>query len=333
VALKRKHGLRAGGQPTVLLVEPRAEELEHLRAQLTQAGFRVVPLTRFDAVGPLFEVIRPDAVVLAVQPPDFAAVAAVRRLRQLGRGTVPLLYLVDPHDPEAWRYCLEKGQCVDMAPRNSSGEELALKLHAQIQLRDSVLRAAEGADTGTALVLHDPLTGLYNKSFLLALIGLEARRAERYGGFFSVVACSPQSFRALRKQYGKAMADRLLVYTAVVLGQTVRESDVVARVSDDEFALLLPGTTAEVLPEVLRRLSARFELARFQVEGRVMRTSLLLGAVCFPDTVGAPAQLLNGATQRLRRARGSQVGGRQEPAVGVRVEEGGAGELAITLSS
>jgi two-component system cell cycle response regulator len=257
----------------------------------------------------------------------------VRRLRQLGRGTVPLLYLVDPHDPEAWRYCLEKGQCVDMAARTLSGEELALKLHAQIRLRDAVVRAAEGADMGTSLVLHDPLTGLYNKSFLQALIGLEARRSERYGGFFSVVACTPQGFRALRKQYGKAMADRLLVYTAVVLGQTVRESDVVARVSDDEFAMLLPGMTAEALPEVLSRLSARFELARFQVEGKVMRTSLLLGAVCFPDVVGTPTQLLSGAFQELRRARGAQVGGRQEPAVGVRVEEGGAQEMAITLSS
>jgi two-component system cell cycle response regulator len=333
VALKRKHGGKAGGQPTVLLVEPRAEDLESTRALLTEAGFRVVPLTRFDAAAPLFEVIRPDAVVLAAQGPDFAAVATVRRLRQLGGGTVPLFYLVEPHDPEAWRYCLEKGQCVDIVPRTGVGAVLALKLHAQIRLRDAVQRAAEGADMGTGLVLHDPLTGLYNRAFLLAQIGLEARRAERYGGVFSVAACSPQNLRAFRKQNGKAVAERLLVYTAVVLGQTVRESDVVARVSEDEFALLLPGTTAEALPGVLARIAARVELARLQVEGKALRASLSLGAVSFPDMVGAPTQLLSGAIQQMRRAQGAPVGSRQESAVGARDEAGGPEQLAVTLSS
>jgi two-component system cell cycle response regulator len=332
VALKRKHGGRAGGQPAVLLVEPRTEDLEQTRKLLTEAGFRVVPLTRFDAVGPLFEVIRPDAVVLAAQPPDFSAVMAVRRLRQLGGGTVPLFYLVDPQDHEAWRFCVEKGQCVDVVPRTGLGAELALKLHAQLRLKEAVRRAAEGEERATTRGLHDPLTGVYNKPFLVALIGMEMRRAERYGGVFSVASCSPLGLRVFQKQYGRAMAERLLVYTAVVLGQTVRDSDVVARVSNDEFAMLLPGTTAEALPGVLARLSARFELARFQVEGKALRASLGLGGVSFPDVLGTPTQLLSGAIQSLRRAQGA-AGGRQEPSGGVRSEEGGLELEAVTLSS
>lgn len=316
----------------MLLVEPRMEELEQTRKLLAEAGFRVVPLTRFDAVAPLFEVIQPDAVLLAAQPPDFSAVMAVRRLRQLGGGPVPLFYLVDPNDPEAWRFCVEKGQCVDVVPRTGVGAELALKLHAQLRLKDAVLRAAEGAERATTRVLHDPLTGLYNKAFLLALLGMEMRRAERYGGVFSVIACAPQNLRVFQKQFGRGMADRLLVYSAVVLGQTVRESDVVARVSSEEFAMLLPGTTAESLPGVLARIAARFELARFQVEGKALRTSLLLGGVSFPDVLGTPTQLLGGAIQELRRAQGA-AGGRQEPSIGVRSEEGGLELEAVTLSS
>ena len=332
MALKRRHGGKSGGQPTVLLVEPRAEDLEQTRTLLLEAGFRVVPLTRFDAVAPLFEVIQPDAVVLAAQPPDFSAVMVVRRLRQLGGSSVPLLYLVDPHDPEAWRFCVEKGQCVDVVPRTGSGAELALKLHAQLRLKDAVLRSAEGAEKASTRSLHDPLTGLYNKSFLLTLIGMEMRRAERYGGVFSVVSCAPQNLRVFQKQFGRGMADRLLVYSAVVLGQTVRESDVVARVSNEEFAMLLPGTTAEDLPRVLKRIAARFSLARFQVEGKALRASLLLGGVSFPDVLGTPTQLLGSAIQELRRAQGV-AGGRQEPSVGVRSEEGGLELEAVTLSS
>lgn len=303
MGVRRKRVGKAGQPPTVLVVEPRAEDLERTRLLLAEAGFRVVPLTRFDAAMPLFEVIRPDAVLLAAQPPDYGAVQVARRLRQVSRGTVPVFYLVDPHDMEAYRYCLEKGQCVDILSRGMSGEELSMKLHAQLKLKAAVLRAAAGEESGTALALHDPVTGLYNRPFLLALIGLEVRRAERYGGTFSLVAAEVSGYGAFRKEFGRGMAERLLVYSAVVLGQTVREADAVARVGDSEFALLLPGTPAESVPEVLARVSARFESARFQVEGKVVRTALELGAVSFPDSVGTPTQLLAAALQELRRTR------------------------------
>ncbi|MCE9673750.1 diguanylate cyclase [Myxococcus stipitatus] len=294
---------KAGQLPTVLLIEPRAEDLERTRTLLGEAGFRVVPVTRLDAAVPLFEVIRPDAVLLAVQAPDFGAVQVARRLRQLSRGTVPLLYLVDPHDAVARQHCLEKGQCVDVVPRTGAGAELAVKLHAQLRLKAAVQRAASGDEAGAAPALHDPVTGLYNRAFLLALIGLETRRCERHGGSFSVVAAEVGGWTALRKEYGRGLAERLLVYSAVVLGQTVREADAVARVGDSQFALMLPATPSEAVPVMIARVAARFETARFQVEGRVVRTSLQLGAVSFPDMAGTPQQLLGAAQQDMRRSR------------------------------
>ncbi len=287
---------------TVLVVEPRAGDLERTRVVLGEAGFRVVPVTRFDAAGPLFEAIRPDAVVLAAQPPDYAAVSVARRLRQMGRGAVPMLYLVDAVDSDAYRFCLEKGLCVDIVPRSGSGEELVLRLRAQLRLKASVRRAMLPEDAGSA-ALNDPLTGLYNRPFLLELIALEMKRIERFGGSFSVVAGALDDFRTMRKESGRGLAERLLVYCAVVFGQTVREADVVARVGEDEFAVLLPGTPAEGVQDVMARVGERFALARLQVEGKVLRPSLALGAVSYPDMVGSPVQLLTHALQSLRRAR------------------------------
>ncbi|WNG37848.1 diguanylate cyclase [Archangium violaceum] len=306
MALRRKHK-RADQPLTVLVVEPRAGDLERTRVVLGEAGFRVVPVTRFDAAGPLFEAIRPDAVVLAAQPPDYAAIAVARRLRQMGRGAVPMLYLVDSDDPDTYRCCLEKGLCVDIVPRSGSGEELVLRLRAQLRLKAAVRRAIVPEDAGSA-ALHDPLTGLYTRAFLLELIALEMRRTERFGGTFSVVTGSLDDFRALRKASGRPLAERLLVYSAVVFGQTVREADMVARVGEEEFAVLLPGTPAEGVPDVMARVSERFALARLQVEGRVLRPSLTLGAVSYPDVVGTPVQLLSSSLQALRRAREERRG-------------------------
>jgi two-component system, cell cycle response regulator len=291
---------------TVLVVEPRAEDLERTRRVLGEAGFRVVPVTRFDAAGPLFDAIGPDAVVLAAQPPDYAAVAVARQLRQMGRGTVPMLYLVDPGDGETHRYCLEKGLFVDMVPRTGAGEELVLRLNAQLRLKAAVRRTMTTEEVGSPATPRDPLTGLYNRAFLLELIALEMRRTERFSGGFSLAVGALDGFRALRRESGRRLAERLLVYSAVVFGQTVREADVVARVGEDEFAVLLPGTPAEGVPEVMDRVGERFALARLRVEGKVLRASLLLGAVSYPDMMGTPAQLLASALQQLRRTREEQ---------------------------
>ncbi len=295
-------------QLTVLVVEPRAEDLERTRVALATAGFRVVPVTRFDAAAPLFEAIHPDAVVLAAQGPDFVAVAVARRLRQMSRGTVPLMYLVDSADGEAHHFCMTKGMGVDVASRADSGEELVLRLRAQLRLKASVRRAMLPEGVGAAAAHHDPLTGLYTRAFLLELLALEMTRCERFGGTFSLVVGSLEDFRALRKESGPATAERLLVYSSVVVNQTVREADVVARVGEEEFAVLLPNTSAEGVPDVLTRVRERFALARLQVAGRMLRPSLDMGAVSYPDRVGTPEQLLNGALQDLRRNREQRRG-------------------------
>lgn len=298
------------GEPaaTVLLVEPRAADLERTRVQLCEADFRVVPVTRFDAAVPLFEAIHPEAVVLAAQPPDYVALAVARRLRQLSRGSTPMLYLVEPNDLETQRHCLEKGLGVDLAPRGASGQELVARLNAQLQLKASVRRAVLPEDLNSTEALRDALTGLHNRAFLLELLALETRRTERFGGCFSLMVGALEDYRALRKEEGRALAERLLVYSAVVLGQTVREADVLARVGEEEFAVLLPGTPAEGVPDVLTRVGERFALARLQVEGRVLRPQLSLGAVSYPDQMGSPAQLLGAALQALRKAREERRG-------------------------
>jgi two-component system, cell cycle response regulator len=306
VGVKAKRTAAASGRqaPTVLLVEPRAESLEATRTVLMDAGFRVVPLSRYEAAVPLFQVLRPDAVVLAAQGPDYSAVGVARRIRQLSHGCVPLLYLVDSSDPEARRFCTERGQCVDLAPRGYAGYdggEIALKLHAQLRLRDSVQHATRSEDAHTTL--HDPLTGAFTRPFLLALLGQELRRTERFGGTFSVMAACLNGMSGFKKTYGRAIAERLLVYAAVVLGQTVREADVVARVDEEAFAVFLPATPQESVAELMGRMQTRFEQARFQVEGKVVKTEIALGAVSFPDTVGSPGQLLTAAFADLRRGR------------------------------
>jgi len=66
-------------------------------------------------------------------------------------------------------------------------------------------------------------------------------------------------------------------------------------VADGRFAVLLPSTPQEALSWVRSRLAERFERARFQVDGRVVRTAVSIGCSAFPDLQGNARRLLAAA--------------------------------------
>ncbi|HLL54741.1 MAG TPA: diguanylate cyclase [Myxococcaceae bacterium] len=287
-------------QPRVLVVDPHDAELEKTAAGLRAQGFRVASLSRPEAALTLYDIFRPDAVVLGAQSQE-PALPLARRLHQRSGGTLPIFYLLEAPTPEAVRRCLERGQGVDVLARDVDTLELTARIRGQLRLREAQERAARDAVRTPSL--HDPLTGVYNRRFFLALTTHEMRRCERYGGGFSVVAASIRGFAQLKTELGRERADRLIVYTSMVLCQTAREADVVARVGDGEFALLLPGAPSELVHHFLERLHARFEWARFPLDGREFRPQVVLGAVSFPDLVGSATQLLTTAFQDSRRPR------------------------------
>lgn len=295
----RKKG--GGEQPRILVVDPRDAELERTAAVLRERGFRVASLSRPEAALTLYEIFRPDAVVLGAQL-CHTALPLARKLRQRSAGALPIFYVLEEATPEARARCLQHGQGVDVAHGVGDGTELVARIRSQLRLRDAVERAVR--NDMRAPTLHDPLTGVYNRRFLLALTAHEMRRCERYGGSFSLAACTVKGFAGFKKEFGRERADRLVVYTSMVLCQTAREADVVARVGDEELAVLLPGAPSEALPHFLARLSARFDLARFQLDGRTLRPQVALGGVSFPDRVGTATQLLSAAFVDARRPRG-----------------------------
>jgi len=162
--------------------------------------------------------------------------------------------------------------------------------------------AREAELDGAAQALRDPLTGAYTRPFLLSLIALEARRCERYGGAFSILGCELAGLSQLRRSHGQGVSDRLVVYASIVLGQTVRGADVLARVDDGAFAVLLPGSAAGDVRALLSRIAARFELARLRLHSKPFAVEVALGSTSFPDRVGTARRLLSDAFAQKPRA-------------------------------
>ena len=97
-------------------------------------------------------------------------------------------------------------------------------------------RAAEGELRSAALL--DDLTGLYNRRGFTLLAERRLRESRRSGAPQALVFADVDDFKAVNDTHGHDAGDRALVLAARALTATFRETDIVARIGGDEFAIV-----------------------------------------------------------------------------------------------
>jgi diguanylate cyclase (GGDEF)-like protein/PAS domain S-box-containing protein len=102
------------------------------------------------------------------------------------------------------------------------------------------------------LSTRDALTGLYNQNYFEN----ELERLKNSRQFpVSVVMMDINDLDTVNDEKGHAVGDRLLRSAAEVFSKAFRTGDVVARIGEDEFAVLLPTTDTDAIKPVLERIS------------------------------------------------------------------------------
>lgn len=89
---------------------------------------------------------------------------------------------------------------------------------------------------------HDSMTGLLNRRRFGDEVARVIRNADRFGDVGSLLFLDLDHFKHLNDAYGHSVGDAYLTRFANLLRATTRSTDVVARLSGDEFAILLPRT-------------------------------------------------------------------------------------------
>ena len=109
----------------------------------------------------------------------------------------------------------------------------------------------------TFLSLHDHLTGLYNRAYFEN----ELSRLKSSREFpISIVSIDLDGMKLINDTLGHASGDELLKSCARVIKQSLRQSDVLARVGGDEFVIILPSTSMDAGQEIVQRMHINVDL-------------------------------------------------------------------------
>ena len=128
----------------------------------------------------------------------------------------------------------------------------------------------------------DPLTDLANRRAFERELARSLAYVKRHGTTVALLYLDLDDFKGINDRHGHGAGDAMLRAVASVLGRHVRESDLVARIGGDEFALLLwncdehnARTKALVLEASIGRTTAMHEGAKLSVGASVGAATLL----------------------------------------------------------
>lgn len=147
--------------------------------------------------------------------------------------------------------------------------------------------------------MYDFITGIYSKSYFEKRYAEELKRAKRYNIFFSLLYIDVDEFRRIRKMYNEKVSDDLLQKFGDLLKETMRSTDLVARMSWQEFIVLLPNTDIDGANVAANRLKATINNTAFDS----FKLTASIGISNFPFDSNEYGELIDIARKGMSRAK------------------------------
>lgn len=183
--------------------------------------------------------------------------------------------------------------------RAALDQEIEKRLWAEQELTQGNLHLREQ-------VVHDGLTGLYNRRYVEESLGREESRARRTGQSFGVMMIDIDNFKRFNDTLGHAAGDAVLRAIGQYMQSAARGEDIVSRYGGEEFVLVMAQTSPGAVLERAERLRRGVQELEIEYEARrVGPVTISVGIGMFPHHGDNGHEVLRAADAALYRAKQS----------------------------
>ncbi len=306
---------------TILIVDDLPTNLRLLDSVLTQQGYNVLKAISGELALRASTTIDIDLILMDIMMPGLNGYEVCRRLKSEPKtAKIPVIFLSALNEGFDKVKAFEVGG-IDYINKPLVIDELLIKVQTHLSLRaagkeimlldrriEELTEAREEqinyANHQMEIVRHDLLTGLPNRGWFIEGLNLAINRSKIEHDYrFGVLFLDCDRFKVINNCLGYFIGDELLNAMARRLRDNLSEQDMVARLGDDEFAILLTEaqditTAAEVANKILAALQEPFNL-----QGHEVFISASIGISLGGRDYQQPEHILRDAATAMGRAK------------------------------
>jgi diguanylate cyclase (GGDEF)-like protein len=276
----------AGRTPTVMVVDDDAAIIDILRQSLALEGMTSEVFTRAEDALAFLERQHMDVLLTDIVMPGMPGLELVRKAKQLYPGLTAIVMTGFVED-FTYEEAIRSG-AVDFIKKPFTAPELLVRIkHARLQehIRE--------------LSMTDDLTGLANRRGFFAFAQQQLKQARRTKERLVLLYADLDNLKTINDTHGHLAGDRVLADAARIFRETFRESDIIARMGGDEFAMILMRSPETGISAVRARLQQRIDEYNTRRDG-ALKLSVSLGiAICEPDQLVSVDELVREADARM----------------------------------
>ncbi|MGQ9898025.1 MAG: diguanylate cyclase [Acidobacteriota bacterium] len=159
----------------------------------------------------------------------------------------------------------------------------------------------------TELITHDDLTGLLSRKSFILEMQREMARSNRYGHPFGLLMMDIDYFKRVNDTYGHLVGSQVLREVAMVIRETLRDSDIAGRYGGEEYIALLPETDRSRAQEAAERIRQAIERTPFtaslSIPHQKLHLTISIGIASYPSDATQLNDLIQQADEAMYRAK------------------------------
>ena len=275
-----------------------------IRKALEGWGYEVVDVSDgMEALHVLQEEDRPKLAILDWMMPGMDGVNVCCRIRALKSLPYVYILLATSKDSKTDIIAGLEAQADDYLVKPFDLRELRVRLQAGQRIIDLQSALAVKQRELSHRATHDSLTGLWNRSAVLDILGRETDCAQRMNNPLSVALADIDHFKTVNDTFGHVAGDAVLIEVANRMQACIRHYDTIGRYGGEEFLIVLPGIDRRRAYRIAERLRIHVAKDPYCVLDEEILVTLSIG-VAVDAGKGNPRELLRDADAALYRAKG-----------------------------